>query len=211
MVVLPYLLKIIEEFGLFGIIKTSSSELANLLSISPKSVYPILIDLEQQNYITTNSTVENVEIEFREKSFLLLKHTYNLLHKFFSDFVILGKVKKGIGEGRYYVKLPGYHKKFIQRLDINPFPGTLNLQVDRNKIKAMKLFFDPVRIEGFTTKDRTFGSLDCYKCTINDKSEGWVIFAERTTHKDNIIEIISEEEIKKVDDKVKITFVKNCK
>jgi len=210
MVVLPYLLKIIEKYGLFGVIKTSTSELGELLDLSQQSVSRILIEFEKQNYIHRNSSVNGIEIEFREKSYKLLKYTYNLLHKYFSDFRITGKITQGIGEGKYYVKLPGYRQRFEEILDIKPYPGTLNLKVDKSKVKAMKLFFEPVRIEGFKNGDRTFGSLDCYKCIINDKFEGWVLFAERTTHSDEIIEIISEHEIKSPDNKVNVTFVKNC-
>lgn len=203
-------LKIIEKFSLFGVIKTTTSELSELLDLSQQAVSRLLDRWEEQEYIDRISSTHPVQFEFREKSFHLLKHTYYLLNKYFSDFQMTGKITRGIGEGRYYVTLPGYSQRFKDVLNINPFPGTLNLQVDKSKVRAMKLFFEPVEIKGFSTGARSFGSLNCYKCIINQKTEGWVIFAERTTHKDNIIEVISEEKIESLEGKVKISFVKKC-
>jgi len=123
------------------------------------------------------------------------------------DSSLYGTIQQGIGEGKYYVTHPEYHRCFQEILKINPFPGTLNIKIDTNILNSLKPLFKPVVIKGFKTQTRSFGSLECYKCLINDEKEGWIIFAERTTHPDNIIEIISEYKIVSKDNKIKVTFI----
>ncbi|MEM1537956.1 MAG: DUF120 domain-containing protein [Candidatus Nezhaarchaeales archaeon] len=40
-----------------------------------------------------------------------------------------GEVFTGLGEGAFYVTREGYRSQFIEKLDFDPFPGTLNLRI----------------------------------------------------------------------------------
>ena len=205
---LSCLLAIIEKFGLIQPIATSTTSLSDLLCISQQSVSRILIDLENRDFITRISNANGITIKFKPQSIRLLKSTYDILSKYFEDYTISGTIKLGIGEGKYYVTLPKYRELLKDKLDISqPFPGTLNVQVDVNKIEFYKIIFQPVKIKGFKTETRSFGSIECYKCIINDKIPAWVLFAERTTHPEDIIEILSEHKITGKENKIKVTFI----
>ena len=49
--------------------------------------------------------------------------------------VLTGRVKSGLGEGRYYMSQKGYRAQFAKRLGIDPYPGTLNLRLSRAERK----------------------------------------------------------------------------
>ncbi|MEA2104109.1 MAG: DUF120 domain-containing protein [Candidatus Cloacimonadota bacterium] len=202
-----YIIPLIKEYGLFESIETSTTNLAELFEISQQSVSRVLIELEKRNFIKRTSSTKGIRIEFKQQSIKLLKKTYDLLDNFFGDFSLQGIIKQGIGEGKFYITHPEYKKRIKTFLRINPFPGTLNLEVNINLIRAMKELFKPIIIAGFETEDRSFGSLSCYECLIDKKMEAWIIFAERTTHPENIIELISENKIVGKDGKIKITFI----
>ncbi|MBT3407635.1 DUF120 domain-containing protein, partial [Candidatus Woesearchaeota archaeon] len=53
----------------------------------------------------------------------------------------------------------------------------------------------PITIEGFKTKKRTFGIIKCYLIKIHGIS-GSIIIPNRTSHKENIIEIISKKNLR---------------
>jgi len=205
---LSFLLAIIENFGLIQPISTSTTSLSDLLCISQQSVSRILIDLEKKDFITRISNANGITIKFKPQSIRLLKSTYDILSKYFEDYTISGTIKLGIGEGKYYVTLLKYRELFKDKLDIlQPFPGTLNVQVDVNKIEFYKTIFKPIVINGFITENRSFGSIECYKCVVNDNIPAWVLFAERTTHPEDIIEILSEHKITGKENKIKVTFI----
>lgn len=112
--------------------------------------------------------------------------------------ILKGKIIDGYGEGKYYISLAGYQKQFKDKLSLNPFPGTLNLKINKDRIDTIKSLYKPISIDGFVTKQRTFGKLDCYRCKIENDIHAFIIFIERTTHDTDIIEIISEKHIRKV-------------
>lgn len=202
------LLAIIENLGLIQPIATSTTSLSDLLCISQQSVSRILIDLEKKDFITRSSNVNGITIKFKPKSIEMLKSTYNILSKYFENYSLIGRIKQGIGEGKYYVTLPKYRKLFRDKLNISqPFLGTLNVHVDPNKIEFYKTIFQPIAINGFKTETRSFGSIVCYKCVVNDRIPAWVLFAERTTHPEDIVEILSEHKIIGKDNSIKITFI----
>ncbi len=187
------LLKIVAKYGVFSEIHTSTIKLANIFGLSQQSASRILIDMEKEGIIQRTSSAKGLTININKKGISMLHAVYNVLEKEFRNIEIKGKVRKGLGEGKYYITSEGYQEQFKKLLGMNPYAGTLNVEVDTSKILAIKSLKDPVEIRGFQANDRTFGGLHCYKCMINNKIKGWVVFAERTTHPENIIEIIAEE------------------
>lgn len=207
-----YLLELIKHFNLFSSNTTSMAKLAELIEVSQQSASQILAELDRNDFITRNSTAKGVTIKFTKKSINLFKNTYDILDEYFSEFSLEGTIRKGIGEGKYYVTQSGYNKKFIEILRMKkPYPGTLNLEIDADYFQIVKNLFTPKIINGFETENRSFGSLECYKCTINDAIPAWVICAKRTTHTKNIIEIISDQKIDKSKKVVSVKFIrKEC-
>lgn len=99
---------------------------------------------------------------------------------------------KGLGEGQYYVNIPGYRKQFEEKLRFEPFPGTLNIQLSENSSALRNLLREmpAVRIEGFNDGERTFGGGKCYPVIIGG-IEAAVVAPERTHYPSDLIEIIA--------------------
>lgn len=193
-----YLLKLAEGNDIFNDISTTTTKLVNLLDVSQQSVSRVLIMLEKEGYIARVSSTKGVVVKVTDKGIEYLKDKYEKLSKHFKHekFIFRGTIKKGLGEGKYYISRPTYKTMFMEQLKMNPFDGTLNVEVTEDVVKKIVHNFPYIFIKGFSTKSRTFSSLKCYKCRINNEIDGYIIFVERTSHPDNILEIISEKYVR---------------
>ena len=105
-----------------------------------------------------------------------------------------GTLVSGMGEGAYYMSLDGYTRQFRSATGYVPYPGTLNVRLDRphHAMTAERLdAMDGVLINGFSDGRRTYGWVRCFAATVNDSIACHVIRLERTHHDPDIAEIIS--------------------
>jgi riboflavin kinase len=108
-----------------------------------------------------------------------------LLEKYM--ITLRGKIAVGLGEGRHYISREGYRNQLIQKLGIDPFPGTLNLVI----YEPLELHeVEAVKIEGFTDENRTFGECICFPARINGIKCA-IVRPKRTSYPPNLIEIIA--------------------
>ncbi|MBI4319696.1 MAG: CTP-dependent riboflavin kinase [Chloroflexi bacterium] len=47
-----------------------------------------------------------------------------------STIVLQGRICLGLGEGKFFTQLPWAKRQFKEKLDIDPYPGTLNLSLE---------------------------------------------------------------------------------
>lgn len=106
---------------------------------------------------------------------------------------ITGTVITGKGEGHAYLARLGYRRLFQQRLDVQPYPGTLNLKLQGQHVERFASLKERqgVRISGFEEHGRTFGDVTCFPCQVNDTVEGIVIIPEKSVYED-VMEIVAE-------------------
>lgn len=105
---------------------------------------------------------------------------------------LTGRVVSGLGEGSYYISKEGYQKQFRKKLGFEPYPGTLDLKLNTDS-KTLKKWLElekGIEIEGFSTKERSFGRVKCFHSKINGE-EAAVVLPFRTHHEEDILEIIS--------------------
>ena len=100
---------------------------------------------------------------------------------------MLGIVTSGTGKGSYFIKL--YSSLFEKILGFIPFPGTLNIQV-----KKVPLLNNDKKI---TLQKQGYGDVDCYPVIIQKIYKGFLIRPHKTTHPENILEIISSINLRK--------------
>lgn len=106
-----------------------------------------------------------------------------------------GIITSGMGKGAYFMALPVYKDQFKEKLDISPFPGTLNIKISQEQINNIhKIRKDKLRI--IKGKDN-FGDVLLIKAVLNDRINGAIIFPKKTTHGENILEFIAVQNIKK--------------
>lgn len=195
---IPLLLDIAKETVEKGEYHTSTIKLSKKISIPQQSVSRILIKLAKEGLIKRKIHGNGITLSLTEKGFLTLREFYGHLSFIFArKKAISGNVIKGFLEGRYYMGLDGYRKQFKTLFGFIPFKGTLNLEVEGVDIRSFLGQSRPVCIKGFKTKKRDFGGLFAYPCIVEGRIKGVVVVPERTHHKNDIIEVIAKENLRK--------------
>jgi len=108
-----------------------------------------------------------------------------------------GQVVSGVGEGSYYVGQEGYRKQFKQEFGFDPYPGTLDLKLDRAslELRATLLELPSRQIEGFSTPERTFGPVKCFPATLRGTKV--VVILPSRSHYSDVIELIAPRNLRK--------------
>ncbi len=191
-------LLLVKKAGLYGKAMVSTSELANQTQFSQQSISRKLRELEEEGIISRNASNQGIEVFFTDNGRKELESFHLELREIFSGKkpVLKGKVVDGLGEGTYYTSIPEYKKQFKELFGIDLFPGTLNLEVDPSERRVFTSK-KPVEVKGFTTKERTFGGIDCWPCIINGKAEAIAILPHRSNHPENVIELVASYHIRK--------------
>ncbi len=175
----------------------SSKDLALLLKMSQQNASRRLIELEKLGYIERRVTNRGQYILLTQKGRDYLYKVYFDLNRCFKGeieiLMLKGRVFTGFGEGRYYVSIPYYMRKFKEVLGFEPYPGTLNLRLTPDSIKVRKMLevMEGIGIPGYRNKFRRYGGVKCFKASIEGEIEGAVLLIERTHYGPDVIEIIS--------------------
>lgn len=181
-----------KNTGLYGTTTIKTTQLAKDLQTSQQSGSRKLQELENKNLITRNPAKDGFEVSLSDEGRKYLSTLKGSLHIIFSGNPTLeGKIITGLGEGRFYTNKEQYEKQFVEKIGIKPYPGTLNLQVDPKEANEFLAGKEEINIEGFTTKDRTYGELSAYKINLSGHKATLVLPA-RSSHPKNTVEIIAD-------------------
>ena len=184
-----YLIYIGEKAGLYGTVRISTVNLAKALGVSQQTASRNLMIMEKLGYIKRKSSVKGITLSLDERGVEFQRKTRATLSKIFKPRTSLnGKVVSGIGEGKYYVKV--YSRKIRESLGFKPYLGTLDLKTNPVFKNEFIEQLTPIRISGFSTKTRSFGSITCYMIKINN-AKAAIVVPERSHHPKNIIEVIA--------------------
>lgn len=194
----PYLIQSLKEISLLGAIKNkieiSSSDLAGRLGNSQQTASRYLLELDKKGLITREFGFKKQLIQITSKGERILQKEYIDYRQIFdltNQVYFKGKIVSGMGEGSYYTEQEGYIKQFKEKLGFKPFPGTLNVEIDkveRNRLRELRNH-EGIMIKKFETDDRTFGGVKCFKAEINE-AKGVIVLPSRG-HYSNILEFIS--------------------
>ena len=88
-------------------------------------------------------------------------------------------------------------RQFIEKLSIDPYPGTLNLEiVNPESLQILHTLKTQKGIE-ITPEDPSFCSARCYPVLINGQLKGAIVFPLVDGYPENKMELIASENIKK--------------
>jgi len=102
-----------------------------------------------------------------------------------------GTAVKGLGEGAHFIKL--YSSKFKKCLGFEPYPGTINIEVNTGKVGRLEQADMRYRIHGFQENGSDYGAVLCHPCTINGM-DAFIVLPERSSHK-KVMEVIANKEL----------------
>lgn len=185
--------------GLRDYVYTSSGELAERLGVSQQTASRKILELLEAGLIARRMGTRKQLIRLSPTGVEVLRKEhadYRQLFQAGDALVIRGRVKTGLGEGRYYISREGYRKAFNRILGFDPYPGTLNVEVepiDREKVAELK-DQEGLLIPEFESEGRTFGAVKCFRAELQGM-EAAAIFPLRSHHT-NVIEIIAPQHLR---------------
>lgn len=193
----------------------STGRLAREFKVSQQTASRVLREMEEERLISRQLTGSGqlVKVTSEGKNLLIEAGAAieTALNAPLDMLFFTGKISSGIGEGAYYMRQKGYIDQFRSMLNCEPFHGTLNLELSKRELKKKEMLnsINPLRISGFKTSEREFGAIRCYPCRINRKVDGFVIIPERISYAKDLLEVISEKNLKEAlklndGDKVKV-------
>lgn len=190
------------EGGVDGERKVSCAALGDRLGASSQTASRRLQRLESADLIEREVVADGQWIALTTAGKSRLREEYADYRRLFEDDAALtlsGGVTAGAGEGRHYISLPGYNRQFEARLGYDPYPGTLNVELDeestRNRSELAAV--EGVPIDKWEDEERTYGSATCYPARLEADAGGFepvhVIVPDRTHHDEDKIELIAPE------------------
>jgi len=183
----------------YNYLTITTSSLGKNIHKSQQAASKHLLELEQNKFITRIVNGRNLSVKITSKGFSEMVKLSSILQKSLdsspSHVYLTGTLVSGMGEGAYYMGLKGYTKQFKSKIGYVPFPGTLNVRLDK-KIhqESIKQFetLDGVKLDGFSDGKRTYGWVKCFSAKLNNSINCELIILERTHHDDSVIELISK-------------------
>lgn len=108
--------------------------------------------------------------------------------------VLLGRLATGIGHGKHFTRLDWARAQFMDKLGIDPYPGTINVIVDDPD--AMPVWVRLKRTDGIRIDNPNTGPHDCdarcYPVLIDGRIDGAIVFPEVEGYPPAQVEIIAE-------------------
>ncbi len=187
--------------------KVSCAALADRLDASTQTASRRLQTLESAGLIERDVVGDGQWITVTEAGEMALRAEYADYRRLFEsgiELVLRGTVTEGMGEGKHYITLPGYAEQFTRRLGYEPFPGTLNVELDAESVRRRGGLsgIDAVPIDAWEDGDRTYGAATCYGVTLAAGEDGYerahAIVPDRTHHDEDKLELIAPDRLRDV-------------
>ena len=110
---------------------------------------------------------------------------------------IRGRIVEGLGVGRDFTCVEWVKAQFISKLAIDPYPGTLNLEIvgpeDLHVFETLKA---TQGIE-ITPEDPSFCKGKCFRVLLNGRIQGAIVLPVVERYPKDKMELISSENVKK--------------
>ena len=175
----------------------STAAIGRLLGMSQQNASRRLIDLEKRGLLTRQAGA----IVLTPKALGRFGALYQHMRRVFErpeSLRFRGRITLGLGEGAYYLSLAGYRRALKRTLGFAPYPGTLNLRLDRKEhSKTARLdTAQAMFIPGFQWENRTLGGIHLFPCMIHGVP-GAILRPVRTHHGPDILELIAAVPLKR--------------
>ncbi len=180
--------------ALDGPVELASAQFAGLLELSQQSASRRLIELAEAGLVGREMSVRKQRLRITPKGRGVLEAEHLVYQRLFgapAQVTLVGAVKAGLGEGRYYISRPGYVAQFKAKLGWEPFPGTLNLDVGESGAAKLEMMRRNAThtIEAFTAEGRTFGAVSCLPASVGGQSAAAIL--PHRSHYTTTLELIA--------------------
>ncbi|MCU4925443.1 CTP-dependent riboflavin kinase [Halobacteria archaeon AArc-dxtr1] len=194
------------EGGRSGDVKISCAVLGERLDASTQTASRRLRRLEDAGALERDTVSDGQWVAITDAGERRLRAEYEQYRRIFEaddEIDLDGTVTGGMGEGRHYISLSGYQRQFEERLGYEPFPGTLNVDLDAESVRRRGAIssLDPVPIDGWEDDERTYGPAVCYPATVETATGetydgAHTIAPDRTHHDEDQLEVIAPHKLR---------------
>ncbi|EGQ43750.1 MAG: transcriptional regulator of a riboflavin/FAD biosynthetic operon [Candidatus Nanosalina sp. J07AB43] len=121
---------------------------------------------------------------------------------------IEGNVFSGMNVAEEYLGMKQYQRKIKNITGFKPFPGTLNLRSNEEKVKNALNQVDSVRISSFSFEGKKYSGIDVYPATVQGHDAA-VLRMDVTDYGPEVVEIAAKDKLRETlgiedGDKVKV-------
>jgi len=110
---------------------------------------------------------------------------------------IRGRIVEGLRVGGNFTRVSWVRKQFISKLAIDPYPGTLNLEiVEQKDLQNFEVLKATQGVE-ILPEDPSFCSAKCYPVLINGRLRGAIVLPMVEGYPKNKMELIAAQNIKR--------------
>jgi riboflavin kinase len=110
--------------------------------------------------------------------------------------ILSGRVVTGVGEGSYYMSQTHYVKQFEKEAGFVPYPGTLDIKLDRDSIALKEVIarLPSKEVPGFKTKERAFGPVRFFPAKLKNLKVALIL--PLRSHYTDTIELIAPQNLR---------------
>lgn len=191
--------------GLSNTVPVVREEFSTRLKVSFRLLERQLSELEGMGHIERQSANGGQQITITDRGVDALRREYQEYCSVFEaerPLPLTGSLVDGAGEGKKFISLDGYQRQFRERLGYEPFPGTLNIELDEESIRQRELMetLDGIPIDEWEDDGQTYGSAVCYGVDVCKNTSTYssvhVLVPDRTHHGSSIVEVIAPEKLR---------------
>lgn len=113
------------------------------------------------------------------------------------SITIKGRITEGLKESSFFTHIPWVREQFITKLGIDPYPGTLNLDIADEDIKKLKEIKKRKGIE-IVPAEPGFCSAKCFHVLVCRQIKGAVIIPQIPDYPESKLEVISSYRIRDI-------------
>ncbi len=112
-----------------------------------------------------------------------------------NPMIIRGRIVEGLREAGNFTRVPWVKDQFISKLSIDPYPGTLNLEVIPEHLARFETLKKTEGIE-IVPEDPSFCSAKCYPVLVGGRLEAAIVFPLVENYPKDKMELIAPQNIK---------------
>ena len=109
------------------------------------------------------------------------------------DEQLIGRLATGIGMGTSFTQLPWAKEQFVERVGVDPFPGTINVIIDDPE--SMPAWVRLKQTAGIRLENPNDGPHDCdakcWRVSIDGKIDGAIVFPVVPDYPNAQVEVIA--------------------
>ena len=108
---------------------------------------------------------------------------------------IKGEITTGMGKAKNFISNDYYSEQFIKKCGFKAYPGTLNIIIDEKLIEEICNIKN--KTQNIINAKENLGAVKYIKAILNEKIDGAIVFPDKTSHDENYLEFISDENLRK--------------